>query len=189
MRLVVQHPLQTPQPQIQERPDPARNGFEVPDMRYGDRQLDVPHALPTNLALRDLHTAAVADHTPVADPLVLPTIALPISCWPEDPLAEQPISLGSERPIVDGLGLGHLPARPLPDLLRGGQLDLDPTEIVLGRFRCKHVNPPFGFWIPDFGFRMLRSTIRNPPSPNTYSSLRCLKPRPGPSSATPSRVH
>ena len=66
-------------------------------------QLDVAHALPPDLALGDLHAAAVADLALVADLLVLAAVALPVLGGPEDALAEQAVPLGLEGAVIDGL--------------------------------------------------------------------------------------
>src|SRR5207253_11024163 len=94
----------------------------------------------------DLHPAAVADDAAVADALVLAAVTLPVLHRAENALAEQPVALRLERPVVDGLGLGDLAPRPpgplalqlealtllrvarAPDLLPGGDPDLDVIE-------------------------------------------------------------
>src|SRR2546421_7383489 len=81
-------------------------------MRHRHRELDVTHALAPYLGQRDFDAAAIADHAAVADPFVLAAVALPILHRPEDALAEEPIPLRLERPVVDRLGLGHFAPRP-----------------------------------------------------------------------------
>src|SRR5262249_30192748 len=58
--------------------------------------------------------------------------ALPVDDRAEDLGAEQAVTLGLERPVVDGLGLGDLAVRPRSDLLRRGQADPDAVEVVYG---------------------------------------------------------
>src|SRR2546422_9940308 len=143
---VVDHPLQVPQGHVEEVPHRRRQRFEEPDVRHGDGQLDVPHALAPHLGERHLDAAAVADHAAVADALVLAAVALPVLDRAEDALAEQPVPLRLEGAVVDGLGLGHLapgPPGPLPlqlqalallgvagaaDLLGRGDADLDEVK-------------------------------------------------------------
>src|SRR5205814_2946214 len=72
----------------------------------------VAHALAPHLGQRHLDAAAVADHTAIADPLVLPAVALPVLDRAEDALAEQAVALRLEGPVVDRLGLGDLAPRP-----------------------------------------------------------------------------
>src|SRR5213082_1293156 len=93
-------------------------------------QIDVAHALTAHLGPRDLDAAALADDPLVADPLVLAAVALPVLGGAEDALAEEPVLLGLERAVVDGLGLGDLAGAPGADLLGGGETDLDGVEIV-----------------------------------------------------------
>src|SRR6185503_4928035 len=121
--------------------------LEEPDVRDRHGELDVAHALAPHLRQRDFDAAAVADHATIADPLVLPAMALPVLHRPEDALAEQAIPFGLERPVVDGLGLGDLAPRPPAPLalqlqalallgvlrtavlLGGGDPDLDIVEV------------------------------------------------------------
>src|SRR5204863_747847 len=106
------------------------DALEEPDVRHGRRQVDVAHALAPDLGARDLHAAALADDALVADALVLAAVALPVLRGTEDALAEEPVLLGLERPVVDRLRLGHLAARPRADLLGRGQADRDCVEVV-----------------------------------------------------------
>src|SRR5262249_42742960 len=57
-----------------------------------------------------------------------PAGALVVLGRPEDAGAEEAVPLGLERAVVDGLGLLHLPVRPVADLLRRRQLDADGAE-------------------------------------------------------------
>ena len=88
------------------------SALEEPDV--GDRhgQLDVAHPLAAHLALRDLDAAPVADDAAEPDPLVLAAVALPVLDRTEDALAEQPVLLRLERPVVDRLRLGDLAVAP-----------------------------------------------------------------------------
>src|SRR5207344_2493785 len=103
-------------------------------------QLDVAHPLATDLAPGHLHAALVADDALVADPLVLAAVALPVLGRTEDALVEQPVLFRLERPVVDGLGLGDLALRPLPDLVRAGERDADGVEVI----DLEHGSPPRG---------------------------------------------
>src|SRR5579875_4137047 len=93
------------------------------------------HALPPDLGPGDLHPASLAHDAAEADPLVLPAIALPVLGGTEDLLAEQPVLLRAQGPVVDGLGLLDLAVRPAPDGVRGGQADAQMVEVV----HVKHV--------------------------------------------------
>jgi hypothetical protein len=130
---VVDHLLQVAQRHAQQVAQLARQRLEEPDVDDGHGQLDVAHPLAPHLAQRHLHTALVADVAAEADALELPAVALPVLHGPEDPLTEQPVPLRLERPVVDGLRLGHLTVRPPPDLLRRRELDLDEVEVTRPR--------------------------------------------------------
>src|SRR2546425_6574300 len=143
---VVDHPLEIPQGHVEHVAHRGRQRLEEPDVRHRHGELDVAHPLAPHLRERDLHAAAVADHAAVADALVLAAVALPVLYRAEDALAEQPVPLRLERPVVDGLGLRDLAPGPpgalalqlealallriarAPDLLRGGDPDLDVIE-------------------------------------------------------------
>src|SRR4029077_17141216 len=110
--------------------DPARNALEEPDV--GDRrgEVDVPHPLAADLGAGHLDAAALADDALVTDPLVLAAVALPVLGRAEDALAEEPVFLRLQVPVVDRLRLGDLAPAPGADLLRGRETDLDRVEIV-----------------------------------------------------------
>ena len=77
----------------------------------------------------DLHAAAVADLALVADLLVLAAVALPVLGGSEDALAEQAVPLRLQGAVVDGLRLFDLAVRPLADLLRGGDANLNGVKL------------------------------------------------------------
>ncbi len=110
--------------------EPRTGTAEVPDVDGRSGELDVAHAVTTNLRAGDLDAAALADDALEADPLVLAAVALPVACRPEDLLAEQAVLLGTQRAVVDRLGLLHLTVRPVADLVRRGQADLQLVEHV-----------------------------------------------------------
>src|SRR5216110_2200801 len=143
---VVDHALEVAQGHVEQVAHGRRQRLEEPDVRHRHRELDVAHTLAAHLGQRDLDATAVADDAAVADALVLAAVALPVLYRAENALAEQPVALRLERPVVDGLGLGDLAPRPpgplalqlealtllrvarAPDLLRGGDPDLDVIE-------------------------------------------------------------
>ena len=101
------------------------NTLEIPDMGHRSCQLDVAHALPAHAGLRDLHAAAVADNAFVTDLLIFAAVTLPVLGGSENPLAEQAVLLGLQRPVIDGFRLLYLASGPLSDLLRRSQTDLE----------------------------------------------------------------
>src|ERR1700736_537627 len=92
-------------------------------------QLEGPHPLAPDLRSGDLDAALVADDPLVPVALVLAAVAFPVPLRTEDPLAEQPVTLRLESPVVDRLRLGHLAVRPREDRLRRGQGELQRVEI------------------------------------------------------------
>src|SRR6266699_2019016 len=173
---VVDHPLEIPQGHVEQVAHGGRQRLEEPDVRHRHRELDVPHALAPHLGESDLHAAAVANDAAVADALVLAAMALPVLHRAEDALAEQPVPFRLEGPVVDGLGLGDLAPRPpgalalelealtllrvtrAPDLLRGGDPDLDIIEA-----RALRLAPA--------------SEVNHRVSPSPYSSTSSVVPR------------
>src|SRR5207253_1355938 len=91
---VVDDLLEITQRDVEQVAHRTGQGLEEPDVRDWHGQLDVPHALATDLGQRDFHAAAVADHAAIADALVLPAMAFPVLDRTEDALAEETIFLG-----------------------------------------------------------------------------------------------
>ena len=125
----VQDLLQDPGADVQQQAHPGGDALEIPDMADGGGQLDVAHALPAHLGPGDLHAAAVADLALVADLLVLAAVALPVLGGAKDALAEQAVPLRLQGAVVDGLRLFDLAVRPLADLLRGGDANLNGVKL------------------------------------------------------------
>lgn len=65
-------------------------------------QLDVRHALTTNLGQGDFNAALLTDNTTVLQALVLTAQALVVLDWTKNLGAEQTVTLGFERTVVDG---------------------------------------------------------------------------------------
>ncbi len=99
-------------------------------MRDRTGQLDVPHALPAHLGLRDLDAALLAHDAAVLHPLVLAADALVVLDGTEDLRAEQAVAFRLEGPVVDRLRLLDLAVGPGPDLLRRSEPDADRVEIL-----------------------------------------------------------
>src|SRR5689334_4744137 len=114
----------------------AGQGFEEPDVRDGNGELDVTHALATHLAQGHFDAAAVADDTAVTNSLVFAAMALPVLYGTENALAEQAVLLRLERAVVDRLGLGDF--APRPPIAETLELE---TLALLGVFR-----PADFFW-------------------------------------------
>ena len=68
--------------------------------------------LTTNLALRDLDAALVADDAAVLHPFVFAAETLPIRDRTKNTSTKQPVALRFEGAIVDRFGLCDLAVRP-----------------------------------------------------------------------------
>src|SRR5437870_1120192 len=123
--LEVEDLLQLAQGHVQQLPDAARDPLEEPDVGDGRGELDVPHPLPAHAGAGHFDATLVTHHAGELHALVLAARALVVLRRAEDPRTEQTVTLGLERPIVDGLGLLHLAVRPVADLLGRGELDPD----------------------------------------------------------------
>jgi hypothetical protein len=116
--LEVEDPLQIAQRHVQHQADAGRQRLQEPDMRDRRGQLDVAHPLAADLLQRDFHAAFLADDAAILHALVLAAEALVVLDRPEDTRAEQAVTLGLERPVVDRLGLLDLAVGPREDPLR-----------------------------------------------------------------------
>src|SRR5690606_24518918 len=94
----------------------------------GRGQLDMAHALATDLCERHLDAAFLADEALVLHPLVLAAQALVVLDRAEDARAEKAVTLRLERAVVDGFRLLDLAERPRHDVIRTGDRDFDLIE-------------------------------------------------------------
>ena len=127
--LEVQDALDVTQGHVQHEADARRQRLQEPDVRGRRRQLDVAHALATDLGQRHFGTALLADHATVLHALVLAAQALVVLDRSEDGGAEQAVTLGLEGTVVDRFRLLHFAERPAADQVRRCQADLDAVEI------------------------------------------------------------
>src|SRR6185436_7282284 len=118
VRLEVEHLFQFAQWNVEQVADTRRQALEEPDVRARTREINVTETLATHFRLRHFDAAFVADHTTVLHALVLAAETLPIRHRTENARAEQPITLGFERAIVDRFRFGYFAVRPLADLFR-----------------------------------------------------------------------
>src|SRR3954470_6390661 len=86
------------------------------------------HALTADLRDGDLDAALFADDALVLHALVLAAQALVVLDRAEDARAEQAVTLGLERAVVDCLGLLDLAEGPAADLVGGRNADADLVE-------------------------------------------------------------
>ena len=116
--LEVEDALEIAQRHVEHQADARRQRLQEPDVRDRRGELDVAHALAPDLLQRDFHAALLADDAAVLHPLVLAAQALVVLDRTEDARAEQAVTLGLERAVVDGLGLLDLAEGPAQDPLR-----------------------------------------------------------------------
>ena len=125
----VEHALQRLRRQIEQKTHTGRNGTEVPDVRYGGRQLNMAHPLTADLLAGHLDTALFADLALIATAaLIFTALALKILLRAKDGLAEETAALGLERAVIDGLTLRDLTVRPRTDHVGRCQADFDGIE-------------------------------------------------------------
>src|SRR5262245_14832292 len=129
-RFEVENLLEVAKRDVEQVSDAAGQPLEEPHMRDRRGQLDMPHPLATDLRLRHLDAALVADDAAVFHPLELSAETLPVDHGAEDLRAEESVPLGLECAVIDGLRLRHLAVRPGPDFLRRSQTDPDALEVV-----------------------------------------------------------
>src|SRR5690606_3556290 len=102
--------------------------LQEPDVGDGRGQVDVTHALAADAGQGDLNAAFLADDALILHALVLAAQAFVVLGRAKDTGAEQAVTLGLERAVVDGFRLLDLAERPRPDLFRRGQGDADLVE-------------------------------------------------------------
>src|SRR5690606_18932519 len=88
----------------------------------------------------DFHAALFADDALELHALVLAAQALIVLGRAEDARAEQAVTLGLERTVVDGLGLLDLAVRPRQDFFWARDVDLDLIEGRRDRLRVERVH-------------------------------------------------
>src|SRR5699024_514319 len=91
--------------EVQQVTETRRHALEVPDVSHRCGQLNVAHPLTAHLGAGDFHTTTLTDDALETDALVLAAVALPVTGRSEDLLAEEPVLLRLQRPVVDRLGL------------------------------------------------------------------------------------
>ena len=113
----VQDLLQLLERHVEQRTDAARQALEEPDVGHRRGQVDVSHALAAHFRLDHLDAALLADDAAVTHAFVLAAVALVVFGRAEDLGAEQPVPLGLEGAVVDGLGFADFAVRPGADLV------------------------------------------------------------------------
>src|SRR3981189_2059760 len=98
------------------------------------------HELAPHARQRDLDRAFLADDALVLHALVLAAQALVVLDRPEDARAEQAVTLGLERAVVDGLGLLDFAVGPRQNLLRARDRNPDLVEDLRRDLRTEEIH-------------------------------------------------
>src|SRR3954468_24659637 len=136
----VKDALEILQRHVKQQSDAARQRLEEPDVRNRRGELDVAHALTTNAREGHLDAALLADDSLVLHALVLAAQALVILDRPENAGAEQAVTLGLERAVVDRLRLFDLAVRPGQNLLGARDGNPDLVEDLRRNLRAEEVH-------------------------------------------------
>ena len=184
----IEDALDIAQRHVEHQTDARRQRLQEPDVRGRARELDVAHALAAHLGQRHFRAALFADDAAVLHALVLAAQALVVLDRSEDGRAEQAVTLGLERAVVDRFGLLHLAERPRADQIRRSQRDLDRIEIERLALLVEEVEQVFHFVSPygvileerdsDLGFRIADRRRLLGPNPDGESRLTSSLPVP-----------
>jgi hypothetical protein len=99
------------------------------------------HPLPTHPRFGNLHTATVADNTPVFDAFVFTAVAFPVFGRTKNTLTEETITLRLECAVIDSLRFLHFAVRSGENLIRRGQLYGDGGKLLsLFVFQIEHAS-------------------------------------------------
>ena len=110
-------------------------------MGHRSGELDEAHPMTADPAFRDLNPTTLTNNAAVTHTLVFAAMAFPVLGRAKNLLAKQPVHLGFQGSVVDGLRLGDLTDHlavgkgaltPLHHPLRGCKRDLDVIEVILG---------------------------------------------------------
>ena len=117
-----------------------RQRLQEPDVRDRRRELDMAHALAPHARQRHFDRALLADDALVLHALVLAAQALVVLDRPEDARAEQPVALGLEGAVIDGLRLFDLAVGPGQNLVRARDRNPDLVEDLSRRLRAEKIH-------------------------------------------------
>jgi len=107
MSFEVKDLLEVTQGDLEDVADARGQRLQEPNMGHRRSQRDMPHALAAHLGLDNFDAALFANYATMLHALVLAAIAFVVLYRTEDLRAEEPIPLGLECPVVDGLRLLH----------------------------------------------------------------------------------
>src|SRR3546814_4433907 len=101
----IEDALELLQLHVEQQADARRQRLQEPDVRDRRGELDMAHALAAYFRDRDFDTAFLADDALVFHALILAAQAFIILDRTKDARAEQAVTFGLERAVVDGFGL------------------------------------------------------------------------------------
>jgi hypothetical protein len=168
----VQDALELLELHVEQQADARRQRLQEPDVRDRGGQLDMAHALAADLRDGHLDAALLADDALVLHALVLAAQALVILDRTEDARAEQAVTLGLERAVVDGFGLLDLAERPRTDAVRRCDADLDLVEGLRLGDRIGEVGQFVHVFFPHLGENLWAGEGRCPPGAAPAPSFR-----------------
>ena len=94
-------------------------------------EVDVTHALPANLGLRNFNATLLANNSAVLEAFVLAAKAFVVFDRAKNLGTEQAFALGFEGAVVDGFGFLDFTKRPGTDLFRRSHADFDGIEMLI----------------------------------------------------------
>ena len=124
----IQNAFQIPQCHVQHQADARGQRLKEPDVRDRGGQFDMAHPLAAHLLKGDFHAALFADNAAIFHALVFAAKAFVILDRAKDTRAEQAVTFGLERAVVDGFRLFDLAEGPRQDPFGRSQRDLDLVE-------------------------------------------------------------
>ena len=113
----IEHALDVAQRHVEHHPQTRRQRLQEPDVRHRAGQLDVRHALAAHLGQRDLNATLFTDDATMLQALVLAAQTFVVFHRAKDLGAEQTVTLGLERAVVDGFRLLDFTKGPRANLL------------------------------------------------------------------------
>ncbi len=102
----------------------------------------MPHPLAPHSLTRYLNAALVTDDSLEARFLVLSAVAFVILGRSKNPLVKETVFFGLERAVVDRLGLGNFPIRPVLHHLGRSDRDAQRIELAKSFQGARHFLPP-----------------------------------------------
>jgi hypothetical protein len=123
--LEIEHAFELLQLHVEQQADARRQRLQEPDMRNRSGQFDMAHALTAHLGNGDFDAALFADDALIFHALIFAAQAFIVLYGAEDARAEQAVTFGLERAVVDRFRLLDFAEGPAADFFRRRDADLD----------------------------------------------------------------